>query len=40
MRLVALESHMDDIHDEATPSRRKQFISDLSREIEFKGGDR
>ena len=30
---------MDDIHDAATPSEREQFIRDLSREIEFQGGD-
>ena len=30
---------MDDIHGAATPSERKQFINDLSREIEVKGGD-
>ena len=30
---------MDDIHGAATPSDRKQFINDLSREIDSKGGD-
>ena len=39
VRLVALEFHMDDIHGAATPGGREQFLSDLSREIEFKGGD-
>ena len=38
-RLVALEVHMGDILGAATPSERKQFINDLSREIESKGGD-
>ena len=37
MRLVALELHMVDIHGAATPSGREQFLSDLSREIEFQG---
>ena len=40
VRLIALELHMDDIHGAATPSGREQVIRDLSREIEFKGGDR
>ena len=39
VRLVSLEVHMDEIHGAGTPSGRKQFINDLSREIEFKGGD-
>ena len=30
---------MDDVHGAATPSGRGQFIKDLSRELEFKGGD-
>ena len=34
-----MELHTDDTHGAATPSGREQFISDLSREIEFKGGD-
>ena len=30
---------MDDIHGAATPSGREQFLRDLSRETDFKGGD-
>ena len=36
---ISLESHMDDIHGAATLGGRKQFIKDLSRQLEFKGGD-
>ena len=39
LRLVTLELHVDDIHGTATPSGRKQFIKDLSHEIEFKASD-
>ena len=39
-RHVALELHMDDIHGAASPSGRQQFIKALSRQIDFKGGDR
>ena len=38
-RVVALELHMGDIHGAATLRGRKQFIKDLSRGIEFEGGD-
>ena len=37
--VVALELHIEDIHGESTPSGHKQFIKDLSREMEFKGSD-
>ena len=39
VRQVALELHMDDIHEAVTPSGRKHFMTFLSREIEFKGGN-
>ena len=38
-RGITFELLMDDMHGAGTPSVRKQFIEDLSREIEFKGGD-
>ena len=38
-RQVALELHVDDTYGAASPCGRKQFLKDLSRQIEFKGGD-
>ena len=38
-RGIALELHMDDIHGAGDVECQKQFINDLSREIEGKGGD-
>ena len=38
-RGIALELHMDATLGAGTPSARKQFINDLSREIEFNVGD-